>query len=180
MERCKLYCRGRVLGEITLCPQGTRTRVEARMEDPGDGLYRAVLVGERGTLKLGVLEPKGGFLQLCRCPYSRDVESLGPLARGEANCSISFGTTPWQSTDRPADLLRDPLLSRRLENCRRAWWRREGELLRLALPLEPGKPFPLEALFCLARIEGVEGVECAVYAFDAGGTPMLPGKQRKI
>ena len=42
---------------------------------------------------------------------------------------------------------------------------REGELLLLALPLEPGAPFPLEALFCLGRVEQVEGTRCVVYAF---------------
>ena len=38
-------------------------------------------------------------------------------------------------------------------------------LLLLALPLEPGAPFPLEALFCLGRVEQVEGTRCVVYAF---------------
>ena len=35
----------------------------------------------------------------------------------------------------------------------------------LALPLEEGRPFPLEALFCLGRIQCVEGSRCVVYAF---------------
>ena len=39
------------------------------------------------------------------------------------------------------------------------------ELLLRALPLEPGAPFPLEALFCLGRVEQVEGTRCVVYAF---------------
>ena len=44
---------------------------------------------------------------------------------------------------------------------------RDGDpsVLLLALPLEEGKPFPLEALFCLGRIQRVEGSRCVVYAF---------------
>ena len=33
------------------------------------------------------------------------------------------------------------------------------------ITLEPGAPFPLEALFCLGRVEQVEGTRCVVYAF---------------
>ncbi len=53
----------------------------------------------------------------------------------------------------------------RLRPAGRGWWRREGSVLLLALPLEEGKPFPLEALFCLGRIQRVEGSRCVVYAF---------------
>ena len=55
MERVELYCQERPRGEITLDPRGSRTRVRASMDDPGDGLYRAALLGERGELLLGVL-----------------------------------------------------------------------------------------------------------------------------
>ena len=55
MERVKLRCREACLGEITLRDLGGRTEVRASMEDPGDGLYRAALRGERGELMLGVL-----------------------------------------------------------------------------------------------------------------------------
>ena len=97
MEEVKLYCAGACLGRVALRPQGGRTEVRASMEDPGDGLYRASLVGERGTLSLGVLEPEGtGRLGLLRRPYSRDIQAgtgggtlllllpKGPLAGGGA------------------------------------------------------------------------------------------------
>ena len=175
MERYVLYCQGAARGELTLLPQGACTQVEARMPDPGDGVYRAALVGERGTLKLGVLEPSAGELCLRRRPYSRDVAAIGPILRGEAACSVPFGGA-WERVERPAALLRDPFLSRRLADVP-SGWRRQGEVLELALPLERGRPFPLETLFCLARVETVEGTDCAVYRFDREGKPLPPERK---
>ena len=51
-----------------------------------------------------------------------------------------------------------------------AWF--EAEHL-LALPAEAGRPFPLECLFCLGRLERVEGEVCVVYAFQEE-EPVLP------
>ena len=174
MERVKLYCRGACRGEITLAPDGARTEIRAAMEDPGDGLYRAVLVGQEGELLLGVMEPAGKGLQLCRRPYHRDVRHVGELLRGEARCSFLFGDTAcWHETGDPAQLFRGAFLQSRLRAVGRAWWRREGGLLLLAIPLEQGRGFPLESLFCLARIERVKGSRCVVYAFDEQEKPVL-------
>ena len=167
MERVKLCCLGEAAGEVLLTPEGSRTIIRAAMEDPEDGLYRAWLVGDRGELALGVMEPGGGKLTACRRVYRRDVESLGVLRRGEARCSFRFGgETPWRETGCPAAMFRTPFLRSRLGRFGRAWHRREGERLELALPLEAAGPFPLEALFCLGRLERVEGRECVVYAFQ--------------
>ena len=173
MERVKLYCRGECRGEIELQPQGNRTDVWAVMEDPGDGLYRAALCGEQGEILLGVLSPEKAALELRRKLYSRDVAALGPLVRGEARCSFRFRERGWTETRCPAELLEDCFWQERLGNVGTAWWRKEGGLLYLALPLAEDRPFPLEALFCLARPETVAGCLCAVYAFREG-EPVLP------
>ena len=135
------------------------------MEDPGDGLYRAALRGERGELMLGVLAPEGGMLTLRRMVYTRDVAALGRLVEGEARQSFPFRPAGWRETRCPAQLFHSRFLIDRLRPAGRGWWRREGSVLLLALPLEEGKPFPLEALFCLGRIQRVEGSRCVVYAF---------------
>ena len=166
MERVKLYCRGTCRGEIRLRGEGARTEVRAVMEDPGDGLYRAVLRGEQGEMMLGVLSPEGGQLGLRRMLYTRDIGRLGPLTGGEARCSFHFQQTPWRETGCPAQLFQGPFLRSRLQSIGRAWWRREEPLLLLALPLEGEKPFPLECLFCLGRLEQVAGQRCVVYAFQ--------------
>lgn len=55
MERLPLYCQDQRRGEVTLSlwgPNGARTEIRTSMDDPGDGLYRAFLLGERGELAL--------------------------------------------------------------------------------------------------------------------------------
>jgi hypothetical protein len=170
MERLPLYCQDQRRGEVTLSlwgPNGARTEIAAQMDDPGDGLYRAFLLGERSELPLGVLAPEDGRLTVCRRLYNRDVAALGKLLRGEARRSFRFEETElcWRETCCPAQLFHSWFLIDRLRPAGRGWWRREGSVLLLALPLEEGKPFPLEALFCLGRIQRVEGSRCVVYAF---------------
>ncbi len=167
MERVELYCEGRRSGEIILRPDGGRTEVSARMDDPEDGLYRASLHGERGDLALGVMAPDNGSLALTRRIYTRDIAALGALRCGEAKRSFRFQEDPssWKETSCPAQLFHNAFLQSRLRPWGKAWWRMDGERLLLAIPLEDGKPFPLEALFCLAKIERIHGAACAVFVF---------------
>lgn len=170
MERVPLYCQGERWGEVTLAlwgPNGARTEIIASMDDPGDGLYRAFLLGERGEMPLGVLAPEGGRLAVCRRVYHRDLTPLGKVLRGEARRSFRFEEAKicWRETGCPAQLFQSRFFRERLRPIGRGWWRREGNLLLLALPVEEGRPFPLEALFCLGRMEQVEGRRCVVYAF---------------
>ncbi len=175
MERVKLYRDAEAAGEVTLRPEGGRTEVRASMGNPGDGLYRAVLIGDQGEILLGVMEPSERGLVICRRLYSRDVAGLGRLLRGEARCSFRFQErAAWKKTDAPAQLFHGMFLQSRLRLVKLAWWRRERGRLLLALPLEQGGPFPLETLFCLAKIQHVEGCRCVVYAFDGEERPLPP------
>lgn len=180
MERMELYCGGRAAGEIILTCAGSRVEVRAAMAAPGDGLYRAALLGERGELPLGVMEPRSGELVLCRSFYRRDVSALGPLLRGEARRSIPFtGPRAWRRTARPGDLFQSRWLRERLAAPATALWRREGERLCVALPYDPTRPFPLETLFCLARLEQIDGRRWVVYGFDREERPVLCEKNGK-
>lgn len=173
MERFHVYCREKRCGEGHLVREEGRADIRVTMEDPGDGLYRAALVGEEGQLALGVLAPQNGRLLLRRRPYLRDVERLGTLQRVQAVCSFPFRQRAvWQRTAQPSALATDDFLRKRLADVPCAWWRREGEQLTLALPLEEGKPFPLEMLFCFGRVKTVEGCRCVLYTLDAQGHPL--------
>lgn len=177
MEKVVLLCQGREAGSITLHRDGCCTDVWAVMPDPGDGVYRVTLIGEQGQLSLGVMEPGEGGLVLRRRPYSRDVDRLGRLLWGEAGCSPGHQMAQcWRETGCPSRLVHSPFLAERLMERGRAWWRREGELLYLALPVDRKSPFPLESLFCLGRIRCVEGHWCVVYTFDREERPVFTEK----
>jgi hypothetical protein len=124
-------------------------------------------------MALGVLEPCKGTLSLRRRPYRRDVEQLGTLESVRAECSFAFSRKRvWQRSDDPSELARSPFLKARLARISCAWWRREEGKLILALPLDAGNGFPLEALFCFGRIACVEGWQCVVYTFDREEKPI--------
>lgn len=180
MERIALYCGGRVAGEITMEDLGSQIEIRGAMAAPGDGLYRAALLGERGELPLGVMEPRGGQSTLHRRLYRRDVAALGTLLRGEARRSFAFSEPKlWHRTARPGDLFRSQWLRERLTDCGAALWRREGERLYVALPYAPARPFPLETLFCLARLERIDGRRWVVYSFDRAEKPLICEKTGK-
>ena len=63
----------------------------------------------------------------------------------------------------------DPLLRGQIKGpmlCRKG---RDG--FRLAAPFRTDSPLPLEALFCLARVEQLEGRPHLVWTFDREGRP---------
>ena len=173
MERVKVYCRENCRGEATMEQSEGRVEIRVAMDDPADGLYRATLVGTRGQMALGIMESQKESLILRRRPWLRDVERLGEVQRVQVNCAFPFrGKCVWQEAEQPSKLVDHVFLKERLASLSRAWWRREGGKLFLALPLEKEEPFPLEALFCFGKIDCVEGRRCVVYAFDSNGMPL--------
>ena len=181
MEKIRIIRRGECCGEATLCSRGDRMEIRMEMDDPGDGLYRAVLRGERGQLALGVLEQAAGRLSLCRRPWRRDVDALGRLAVVETVCSFPFRKKcGWEKVRQPANRFRTPMIRDRLANIEEAWIRREGEHRFLALELVDGRPFPLEMLFCLGKVRSVEGRRCVVYRFDRDEMPLGEDSTEKI
>lgn len=153
---------GPVWGGWRSAPRGAARRSAPPWRTPETASTGRPWWGSGGALSLGVLEPEGtGRLGLLRRPYSRDIQALGPPVRGEAHCSFSFQKDPWQAAEHPGLLFESPFLRTRLEGVPRAWRREREGLLLLAIPLEEGGPFPLEALFCLARVERGGGGSCA-------------------
>lgn len=173
MEEIKLYCRGSVSGRATMREIDGRLEILGEMPDPGDGLYRAVLAGERGELSLGVLEPQEGKLVLRRRPALCDIAPLGAVRSIRIVCSFPFRKkTQWHQTSRPEELFRDPFLRERAARQPLAWWQREDGRLTVAFPLKPDAAFPLEALFCFARAAYAAENLCAVFTFDASDVPI--------
>ncbi len=177
VQQIGLYCRGVCCGEVTLQESGERVEICAQMQDPGDGLYRAVLEGERGELSLGVMEPKAGALVLRRRPERSEMSRVGAVRRVRVGCAFPFGKKRvWNKTRQPTKLFRDDFFHQRLSGQSYAWWRQEQGILTVAFPWQSDVAFPLDALFCFARVERIEEELCVVFAFD---TQERPISQRK-
>ena len=83
MDKFPLLLEGSPAGELIAEPEGLYTWFSARCPLP-DGLWCAWAVGDRGELRLGVLEPEGTQGTIRR-RFSRQLTApLGRLLRGEA------------------------------------------------------------------------------------------------
>ena len=172
MDKFPLLLQGRPAGELSLEREGLYTCFTARGSLP-DGLWCAWAVGDRGELRLGVLEPSGTQGVIRRRFSRRLTEPLGRLLRGEVRPAGVREAEVWEPVPDPERLFRAPWLRQRLKGAQGVLTRREGEGRLLALPWGSGKPFPLTTLFCFARLRAIGGASYVVYAFDAQERPVF-------
>lgn len=180
MER-KLEMRGG--GVLTMRQEGTRVCLEAERPPDGRGLYKVWLTGQRGgRMLLGTLAPEGKTLKLRRVVSQGELERAGcwPLVGAEAPLAFSFsngaGGERWYRESHPERLISDAVLQGQFKGpmlCRK-----EKEGFRLAYPFRTGAPLALESLFCLARVEQLEGRPHLVWIFDREGHPKIPHKTK--
>ena len=174
-----IYYEGRRVGAVQLLEQGSRTQVEVCCRLDRTGLYRAYLLCRDGEYPLGVLEPLGEETCLKRTVLTGDLGRLGPVERGEARMSYAFssGRGIWNTLGMGERFFqRDRELSALLTaGCPGARWRQAGDRRYLALPYDPGQPFPIPRLFCFARIQSIEGRSYVVYTFDREERPVMEG-----
>ena len=148
MDKFPLLWKERSVGELTAEREALYTCFSVRCALPGEGLWCAWAVGDRGELRLGVLEPQGDAAVLRRRFSHRMTAPAGRLLRGEV---------------RPAS---PP------EEAAGDWAPAEAEAL-FAVPYDPRRPVPLTGLFCFARPCRVRGERYWVYAFDSRERPVL-------
>ena len=155
---------GRAVGELRLTEQNGDTVFDATFGRLPRGIYRIIACGERGELLLGVVE---GEEKSLRRRFSAAI--AGGVGKISAARAESCGESPqaWREVgekDFPSlPRLPETALLRSIGRCR-----------YLALPWRGEDPFPMPELFCFARIASVNGKNCAVFAFDEGGTPIFP------
>lgn len=164
-------------GVLTLRLDGPRVHMEAERPADGRGLYKVWLRGDHGgRLLLGTMAPEGGALRLRRTLSLSALERAGcwPQFRAEAPLAFSFaagGPGGWYCEQHPERLLADPVLRAQVQGPMLCL--REGEGFSLSAPFRPDRPFPLTALFCLARTERREGRLYLVWPFDREGRPLV-------
>lgn len=172
MDKFPLEWSGRSVGELSCERENLYTRFTAACRLPGEGLWCAWAVGERGELRLGVLEPGGEEASITRRFSGRMTQPLGRLLRGEIRPAAEDGAA-WEQTAAPEQLFRSPWLRRQLRGIRGALTRTREEGRELALPYDSRKPFPLAPMFCLARVRRIRESWYAVYRFDGEERPIL-------
>lgn len=168
MQQFPILLDGREIG--TACLDGARCTARCRV--PEDGLYRAYLRGAQGEALIGVLEPRAGAAYAERRLTEAERAALGTIAEAYAARSFAFAPEDWQPLP-PGAFFRDEALNRALAQIPGAQTCREGGGRLLALPFDPCRPFPLQELFCFARIRRVGGGLCAVYRVDGQGRPIF-------
>lgn len=178
VERFPLLREGKTGGEVILERQGLYARFTARAFLPDQGLWCAWLVGERGELRLGVLEPEGEQGTICRRFSGMETAGLGPILRGELRRA---GEAPkaWTAVGNAESLFQWEWLRGQLRGFSGGLTCREEGVRLLAMPWDKRKPFPLVPLFCLGTLRCIGSRYYIVYAFSEDDRPILP-KQEKF
>lgn len=177
MEKYPILLEGAPSGELTAEGEALYTWFTARCPLPEDGekIWCAWAVGDRGELRLGVLEPQGDRVGSIRRRFSRQMTApLGRVLRGEVRPAAQKEPERWDPAPAPERLFRAPWLRQRLRGLRDGMTRAGADGGReLALPYDPRKPFPLTTLFCFARVRSIGEGRWAVFRFDREERPVF-------
>ena len=172
MDKFSLCWRGTAIGEMTTEREALYTRFSVRCRPPERGIWCAWAVGTQGELRLGVVEPCGSCAEICRRFSDRMTAPLGQILRGELRSAEACGETVWESWNEHA--ARMPWLRQQLQEYAGILFRAAAGQWMVAIPYAPEKTFPLQPLFCFARICTIRGRTYAVFAFDEKEQPVFP------
>lgn len=173
MDKFPLFFEEKSTGELIVEDAGLYTWFEACCPLPGKAIWCAWAVGERGELRLGVLEPAGERAVIRRRFSKRMTESLGELLRGEVRPAARTEAGEWQEVSQPETLFRTAFLREQLRGIQGVLTREQEDCRWVALPWDSRRPFLLTGLFCFARMARIQGREYAVFAFDRGEMPVF-------
>ena len=170
MDKFPLLWEGKAIGELSAEQETLYTWFTVRCRLPGEDIWCAWAVGDRGELRLGVVEPQNGI----RRRFSHQMTApLGKLLRGELRPAGDRTEENWTAAPEPDRLFRTPWLRRQLRDVRGALTRTAEAGRFLALPYDEKQPFPLTPLFCLAQPRNIGGKRYMVYAFDGKEWPVF-------
>ena len=170
MDKFPLLWEGKAIGELSAEQETLYTWFTVRCRLPGEDIWCAWAVGDRGELRLGVVEPQNGI----RRRFSHQMTApLGKLLRGELRPAGDRTEENWTAAPEPDRLFRTPWLRRQLRDVRGALTRTAETGRFLALPYDEKQPFPLTPLFCLAQPRNIGGKRYLVYAFDGKEWPVF-------
>ena len=169
MDKYPVFQEEQAVGELSVAPDALYTAFSVSCRGR-EGLWCAWAVGERESLRIGVLEPENGCLQIRRRFSKRLTDPLGPILRGELR-PLGEEREQWEPL-RP-ELLRNPYLRCRLGGLSDVLTCRPERGRLIAVPRDDAAPFPLEAMFCFARSRRLQGRAYWVFRFDDREWPVF-------
>ena len=171
MDRVPIFYGGGKCGELTVCRQGLYLEFCAQIRLPQSGVPRIYLKGEQSEALLGVAQPAPGGYLLRRTVAARSVFGLGAIRCGYVKVSQAEDGE-WKPL-RPGALSICRPFCCKLPETANVMQKAAVGVTQFAYPYEEKRPFPLPALFCLARIEEIWGKMYVVFSFDEDGCPIL-------
>lgn len=169
MDKYPLLCGGIAAGELTVTRDTPNTVFDA-VCPRREGLWSVWAVGRNSALRIGIPEPAGDRLHICRRFSPSMVEPLGDILRGELRPPADLRER-WE----PLSLSSLPMpLHQPLRGLRGVLTCQQNGLRLVAIPRNDAAPFPLEAMFCFAQPRRVSGTDCWVFALDDRGWPHMP------
>lgn len=173
MEKYPLMKNGKVVGELTVLRQSEETVFSAVCTLSEDTLWCIRAVGEQGTVRIGVLETKGGKGQLRQRLSDRLVQPAGKIQYGEIRPATEREASGWKPALRPELLFHTPWLRRGLRGFSDVLYRKDGSNTRIAIAYDGKAPYPLTQLFCLSCIYRIEEKFYVVLTFDEKERPVF-------
>lgn len=171
MESLVILLNGKPCGELLTEECGLYRRYSAACHmEPNTEPMRLFAVGERGELRLGIMQPDNGRFVLRRQMSAKDASAAGTLLRGELR-PLAVPEKDWRSAAEPEKLFRGTVLQKHLSGRKGVLFCRSGECCYLALPFAVNSPFPLAEMFCLAHIQSSGQKQYAVFCFDSQENP---------
>jgi len=174
MDKFPLQWRGKSVGELVVEQAGLYTWYTAACRLPDNQLWCVWVVGERGELRLGILEPAGEAACIRRRFSARMVQPLGKLLQGEIRPAAKTVTEQWETVSDPESLFQTPWLRCQLKDMNGVLIRKSGPRRYLAIPWDSAKPFPLPRLMCFPAVRPIRQRCYAVFCFDEAENPVFP------
>jgi hypothetical protein len=173
MDKFPLLWESHPVGELVTEPEALYTCFTARGRLPREDLWCAWAVGDRGELRLGVLEPEGDQASIRR-RFSRQLTApLGRLLRGEVRSADQKQNENWEASPQPDRLFHTPWLRQQLRGVTGVLTRTDNGRRYLAMPYDKEKPFPLTPLFCFAEPRRIHGERYMVFCLDQTEWPQF-------
>ena len=176
MDKFPMMWNGRTQGELMTEREPMYTWFTARTALPGEGLWCAWVVGDRGELRVGILEPEQNGAAIRRRFSHPMTAHLGQILRGELRPAAEGKKEPtgnWEPVTEAGKLFRTPWLQKQLQGKKDVLRMEKKGVRKIALPYEKNKPFPLTELFCFAQLQRIGEKFYVVFAFDREELPIF-------